>query len=356
MKLRVRRSSKEPRRWIPKNDAEGNFSFDAISYDQDDAGKTFEYKIVEVNDGKKGYTYDSHECTVTVAVEDNGDGTLTCTVTYSDGAAAAFTNKYKPMPVIVDITGNKTLTGKNLANGEFTFELKDEEGKVLATATNKADGSITFKDIEFTKEGTYTYTVTEVAGDDERMTYDETEFTLTITVTDNEGQLEAEIEGDEFEFENEYTPDPVDVVIEGTKTLTGRTLKEGEFTFELTDEDGNVTEATNKADGTIVFNLGKKDEGTYTYTVTEVKGDDKDISYDDSEFTITVTVKNVNGELKATVKGNDFEFVNKYEKPDEPTPTPHTGDNTNMWLWVAIMLAAGLELASLIYVRVRKNK
>ena len=71
---------------------------------------------------------------------------------------------------------------------------------------------------------------------------------------------------------------------------------------------------------------------------------------------ITVTVKNVNGELKATVKGNDFEFVNKYEKPDEPTPTPHTGDNTNMWLWVAIMLAAGLELASLIYVRVRKNK
>ena len=339
-----------------KNDAEGNFSFDAISYDQDDAGKTFEYKIVEVNDGKKGYTYDSHECTVTVAVEDNGDGTLTCTVTYSDGAAAAFTNKYKPMPVIVDITGNKTLTGKNLANGEFTFELKDEEGKVLATATNKADGSITFKDIEFTKEGTYTYTVTEVAGDDERMTYDETEFTLTITVTDNEGQLEAEIEGDEFEFENEYTPDPVDVVIEGTKTLTGRTLKEGEFTFELTDEDGNVTEATNKADGTIVFNLGKKDEGTYTYTVTEVKGDDKDISYDDSEFTITVTVKNVNGELKATVKGNDFEFVNKYEKPDEPTPTPHTGDNTNMWLWVAIMLAAGLELASLIYVRVRKNK
>ncbi len=335
-----------------KNDAEGNFSFDAISYDQDDADKTFEYKIVEVNDGKKGYTYDSHECTVTVAVEDNGDGTLTCTVTYSDGAAAAFTNKYKPIPVIVDITGNKTLTGKNLANGEFTFELKDEEGKVLATATNKADGSITFKDIEFTKEGTYTYTVTEVAGDDENMTYDESEFTLTINVTDNEGQLEAEIEGDEFEFENEYTPIPVEVVIEGTKTLTGRTLKEGEFTFELTDENGDVTEATNKADGTIVFNLGKKDEGTYTYTVTEVKGKDQDIKYDDSEFTITVTVKNENGVLKATVKGNGFEFVNKYN----PSPTPHTGDNTNMWLWVAIMLAAGLELASLIYVRVRKNK
>lgn len=334
------------------NAADGSFSFDAVSFTEADAGKDITYTISEVNDGKKGYTYDGHICDVTVKVTDNGDGTLDCAVTYSDGDKAAFDNKYKPLPTTAKVKGTKSLTGKNLKDGEFTFELKDEEGKVVATATNKADGSIEFEELKFEKEGTYTYTVTEVKGDDEHMTYDESEFKITITVTDNEGQLKAEIEGDELEFENEYTPDLVDVVIEGTKTLTGRTLKEGEFTFELTDENGDVTEATNGADGSIVFNLGKKDEGTYTYTVTEVKGDDKDISYDKSEFTITVTVKNENGVLKATVKGNGFEFVNKYN----PSPTPHTGDNTNMWLWVAIMLAAGLELASLIYVRVRKNK
>ena len=337
------------------NDADGNFSFDAISYDQDDAGKTFEYKIVEVNDGKKGYTYDSHECTVTVEVTDNGDGTLDCAVTYSDGDKAAFENEYKPLPTTAKVKGTKSLTGKNLKDGEFTFELKDEEGKVVATATNKADGSIEFEELKFEKEGTYTYTVTEVKGNDERMTYDESEFTITITVTDSEGQLEAKIEGNDFEFENEYEPIPVEVVIEGTKTLTGRELKDGEFTFELKNENGEViATTTNDADGAIVFELPEEydEEGTYTYTVTEVKGKEEDITYDDSEFTITVTVKNVNGELKATVKGNDFEFVNKYT----PSPTPHTGDNTNMWLWVAIMLAAGLELASLIYVRVRKNK
>ena len=186
------------------NAADGSFAFSELKFTEADAGKTYEYTITEVNDGQAGYTYDSHTCTVTIKVTDNGDGTLAVTPTYSGGAT--FTNPYKPLATSAPFTATKQLTGKTLAAGMFTFELKDANGKVVATATNNADGTVDFGSIEFTEAGTYTFTATEVAGTDKNMTYDGSTKTYTVTVTDNNGQLKAEVSCSDSTFKNTYTP------------------------------------------------------------------------------------------------------------------------------------------------------
>ena len=198
-----------------KNAADGSFQFSALNYvqnaEQKDADTgTFTYTIVEVNDGKDGFTYDSHVCDVTVTVSDNGDGTLACVAELSDGEAASFVNPYTPLATTIKLEATKQLTGRTLKAGEFTFELSDADGKVIATVKNAADGSINFGEIMFTEVGEYTFTAKEVKGTDANVTYDESVLTYVVTVVDNDGQLEATLEdGKDYVFKNKYTEPPV---------------------------------------------------------------------------------------------------------------------------------------------------
>ena len=184
------------------NGADGSFSFSPVTYKQNaeqtdaDTG-TFKYTIVEVNDGQTGWTYDSHVCNVTVTVTDNGNGTLATTVEYGDGKMAAFSNPYKPLATSAPVTAKKVLEGRDLKAGEFTFELRDAEGKVVATATNAASGLVDFGYVGFDEVGTYTFTATEVKGSDANVTYDSSTKTYTVEVVDDGGQLVATVTCDD---------------------------------------------------------------------------------------------------------------------------------------------------------------
>jgi pilin isopeptide linkage protein/uncharacterized repeat protein (TIGR01451 family) len=184
------------------NGADGSFSFSPVTYKQNaeqtdaDTG-TFKYTIVEVNDGQTGWTYDSHVCNVTVTVTDNGNGTLATTVEYGDGKKAAFSNPYKPLATSAPVTAKKVLEGRDLKAGEFTFELRDAEGKVVATATNAASGLVDFGYVGFDEVGTYTFTATEVKGSDANVTYDSSTKTYTVEVVDDGGQLVATVTCDD---------------------------------------------------------------------------------------------------------------------------------------------------------------
>lgn len=182
------------------NDANGNFEFSALSYvknsKKDETGE-HTYSIVEVNDGQRGYTYDSHVCDVTVTVTDNDEGKLNVTVKLSDGKKAAFSNPYKPLATSAPVTAKKVLEGRDLKAGEFTFELRDAEGKVVATATNAASGLVDFGYVSFDEVGTYTFTATEVKGSDANVTYDSSTKTYTVEVVDDGGQLVATVTCDD---------------------------------------------------------------------------------------------------------------------------------------------------------------
>ena len=184
------------------NGADGSFSFSPIAYAQKDGQTdadtgTFEYTIREVNDGQLGYTYDSHVCDVIVTVTDNNNGTLTTAVEYSDGKKAAFNNPYKPLATSAPVTAKKVLEGRDLKAGEFTFELRDAEGKVVATATNAASGLVDFGYVSFDEVGTYTFTAAEVKGADANVTYDSSTKTYTVEVVDDGGQLVATVTCDD---------------------------------------------------------------------------------------------------------------------------------------------------------------
>ena len=172
------------------NAADGSVSFSAISFDR--AG-TYTYSIVEMAGNLGGITYDTTKINVTVTVTNN-EGTLTAAVAYSTGDAAQFTNTYEPADATATITARKVLTGRALQAGEFSFQLLDANGAVIQTVTNAADGSIAFAPITYSSEGTYTYTIAEVAGSAEGVTYDSHRFTVTVTVEDNgQGALVATV-------------------------------------------------------------------------------------------------------------------------------------------------------------------
>ena len=344
------------------NAADGTFTFDELSYTEADAGKEYTYQIVEVNDGKTGYTYDDHICTVTVNVEDNGDGTLTCIATLSDGEQAAFDNPYEPLATSAPFKGTKTIEGKTLQDGEFTFELKDSEGTVVATATNKADGSIDFGTLEFKKEGTFTFTATEVVPSepDPNMTYDTAEHTYTVEVVDNNGQLEATVTGEDGElvkFENEYVPEPVTYDPPVQKVIQGNPEKPETFTFQMKAVTEGAPMPDGSADGikTIqIIGAGSMEfgdmeftePGEWVYQITELKGSADGYTYDSTVYTLTVTVtQNADGTLVDTetfTGGSSSDtavFTNVY-KPS----TPKTGDTTPQ---VGMLALAGVVITGI---------
>ena len=304
-----------------KNKADGSVVFPAIEYT---AAGPHTYTITEKAGNEPGVTYDTASHTVTVDVADNGRGQLEATV---PADKPVFTNTYAAKPGKTVIEAKKVLNGKALEADKYEFELKEND-KVVATAKNTADGSISFPETEYTKAGTYTYTMSEKAGNEAGVTYDKTSHKVTVEVADNgQGQLVATITSEQPVFTNTYTkPAPAadTITIEATKTLVGKELEAGKYEFELKEGDKVIGTATNAADGKVVFpSITYTEAGTHTYTVAEKAGNEENVTYDTTVHTVTVEVAdNGQGKLVSTITGNKPAFVNKYTAPTPP-PTPN---------------------------------
>lgn len=306
---------------------------------------TFTYTVTE-SGSAPGVTNDANAMRkVSYTVTDDGIGHLRVVREGDDGAAFTFTNTYGVAPTDSSVTDQvktvKRLTGRDLAAGEFTFELL-EDGVVVASGTNDVDGNVTLSPIRYEAPGTHTYMLREACpnalGLHKGVTYDGATYTVVTTVSDNgDGTLTAthKLEGttESAGFTNKYHAMPTQVSIGAIKVLEGRELKKDEFSFKLVGEDIEST-VTNDADGKINFDKFEYDEpGTYVYTVSEVKGDEAGMTYDKSVFTATVNVvDDGEGNLKASVtytKGDKsvegIVFNNAYKKPETPTPAPDPG-------------------------------
>lgn len=315
--------------------------------------KEFTYTVTE-SGNVSGVDNDTETSkTFTVTVTDNGDGSLSVESNPAQGALFSFTNTYN-----VDleessptgeggITITKNLDGRNLNDGEFTFELVDQNDTVVATGTNDANGNVELDTVKFTEPGNFTYTIREVKGSLGGVDYDAVQYKATATVTDNgDGTLKVEWsfadasnnglgENASITFNNTYTAQPTSVSLGTGKLIEGRALAAGEFTFKLTDADGNeISTATNEENGAVTFDTITYDTpGDYTYTITEVVPQDTDpftdgiqnngVTYDESVYNATVKVTdNGKGNLTAQISYSTEDgaaplFVNTYTAPAE---------------------------------------
>ena len=312
------------------------FTFKAISYT---ATGSHAYQVKEVAGQDGTITYSDAVLDVTVNVTDDGSGQLTATANKT-AADLTFTNTYTPTATTATITGTKALTGRDLAEGEFFFDLKDADGNVVQTVQNGADGTFGFAPLQLDKVGTYVYTVSERAGATANgVTYDTTVFTATVTVTENAEThaLEAQVAyskggkaADAVAFSNSYAPAATEVKLGASKVLSGEDLKEGQFSFQLKDADGKVLQtAKNAADGTVGFEAISYDKpGTYAYSISEVDDGQKNVTYDAAEHRVTVTVTDDGaGHLVTTVTYDGAVapvFKNTYTPPTTPPTEPPT--------------------------------
>lgn len=306
----------------------------------------FHYTITEKAGGHADVTNDPNPAfTFEVTVTRDNAGNVTANVTnvqdYVKGTPLrTFTNTYTytppvipdPDPIFAAPVAKKILEGRALVAGEFSFELL-ENGKVASTGTNDADGNVVFSDIEFTEAGTHIYTMREIGAGTTAagVTYDATTYQVTADVVeiDNELRVDFAIDGtDGAVFKNAYKAKGTTVIIGATKTLEGRTLAAGEFTFKLTGADGRTYEAKNAADGRIEFPAIDFDKvGTYDFTLVEMNDGQTGITYDDRSYKVTVVVTDDGkGNLVANVtwpNGTPPTFKNTYTKP-VPAVTPGT--------------------------------
>ena len=294
-----------------KNAADGTVTFKEIEFET--AGD-YTYTITEKAGSEKGVTYDTAKHEVKVKVTDNGEGKLVAAVT---GNNPTFTNTYKAAPAKEIIKATKVLDGKKLEADKYEFELKEKESdKVVATAKNAADGTVTFKEIEYAAAGEYTYTITEKAGSEAGVTYDTATHEVTVIVTDDgQGQLVAAVTGNNPTFTNTYKAAPAKIAIEAKKVLNGKELEIDEFEFELKEGDKVVATAKNAAGGLIRFSeISYSTAGVYNYTITEKVGNKLGVTYDKTEHPVTVEVKdNGSGQLVTTVTSETPVFVNDYK-------------------------------------------
>ena len=321
-----------------KNGADGKVSFPEVELSS--AGE-YRYCIREKAGSKPGIIYDTAAHGLTVMAVDNGDGKLECTVSYDGGEAPTFTNRYEARGSF-KAEATKVLEGRDLKAGEFSFELVDKDGKVVATAENGADGKVEFPEVELTAAGIYAYGIREVAGDDSDMVYDTAVRNLTVTATDSgDGTLKCEVAyegGVAAEFVNVLRK-PGTFVARAHKVLNGRELKAGEFGFELVGlgDDGPEGEvlatAENDAAGNVVFPAVEvASAGTYRYRVREKAGSESGVTYDIATYDLTVTaVDNGDGTLACSIAyANESEpqFVNTYAPPTNPPANPPSTTTT----------------------------
>ena len=370
------------------NDAAGNVTFGDVTYtmenvfgDTGDDGtatlsaqrtRTFTYTVTE-SGAVDGVANDPEASkTFTVTVTDNGDGTLSAVSDPAQGAKFSFTNTYSVKPTDSSATGKggitvtKKLTGRDLQDGEFSFELVDHNGQKVAEGTNDADGNVELGAVTFTEPGVYPYTIREVNTALASVDYDAAEYAVTATVTDNgDGTLSVtwKLDGDTpATFTNTYDPVDASVVIGASKVLDGRELKDGEFTFQLTGADEStpmpedakdgVSTATNAANGSIGFGTIVYDQaGTYKYTVSEVNDKQDGVTYDDTtyEVTVTVTDNTAEGRLEATVDYGDataLVFTNTYKKAEATIPKTGAAVILPSVIGFILLLGAGGMYAS----------
>ena len=396
------------------NDAVGNVSFGEIEYtvanvwpesqaaaEAGEAGeaatragatrsKTFTYSVTEAGEFP-GVANEGGVKTFAVTVTDNGDGTLSAVTDPAAGALFTFTNVYGVDPADSSLTGEggvpvtKSLTGRDLVEGEFSFELRDAAtGEVVAEAANAADGTVEMPALTFDAAGTYAYRLSEAPGDRGGVTYDGAVYDVTATVTDDgAGALDVawsvEKGGEALEavtFRNSYEAAPASIALEASKSLTGRDLVEGEFSFVLRDAATGevVAEAANAADGSVSFGRIEFDgAGTYEYEIAEVEGDAEGVTYDDAVFAVRVDVAD-DGDGQLSVADWSYGengapvFENVYVGPSAPqaadpeTPKPlpggslvQTGDATPVWVAVGTALAAAV-VACVAALRLRRPR
>ena len=338
------------------NAADGTVTFEAIEYT---AAGEHTYTISEKAGSEGGVTYDTAKHEVKVAVVDNGAGELVATVTDNN---PTFTNTYKAASTTVNITAKKVLNGKALEAGKYEFELKEGD-KVIGTATNAVDGTVAFAGIEYKEAGEHTYTISEKAGSEAGVTYDTATHKVTVKVVDNgAGKLVATVTDNNPTFTNTYVASSTQVTFTAKKVLNGNKLAAGQFEFELREGDKLIETVKNAADGTVTFKA--KDfakAGVYTYTITEVKGNEEGVTYDPTVHNVTVeVVDNGAGQLVTTVTGNNPTITNTYTEPKKEEPKedpkgeqpkkdlPNTGgaDFTAFSTILGLVLAA---LAGLVY-------
>lgn len=343
---------------------------------------TFTYKVTE-SGSADGVTNDTETKTVSFKVTDHGDGKLTVErLGAASDPAFAFTNTYSVQPTDSSVTDQvkvtKQLTGRDMAAGEFAFELL-EGNNVVATGTNSADGSVALSPITYTKPGAHSYMLREVGGGTHKagVEYDGSVFAVTTTVTDNgNGTLsvahKVDNDANAVGFTNSYAPAATSVTLGASKVLNGKSLEDGEFSFTLEGEDGTQLTAGNDANGMIVFPAIQYSEtGTYQYTLSEVKGSETGVTYDEAAYAVTVAVEDDDeGSLVATVSyegGKAPVFNNTYQEPEGPAAADDpvsfvkaavsgaakTGDNL---LGIAGAIAAVAAVAAAVAVLSRRKK
>ena len=343
----------------------------------------FTYKVTE--SGSADGVINDTQATKTVSFEvtDDGNGKLTVErLGAASDPAFAFTNTYSVQPTDSSVTDQvkvtKQLTGRDMAAGEFAFELLEGD-KVVATGTNSADGSVTLSPITYTKPGTHSYMLREVGGGTHKagVEYDGSVFAVTTTVTDNgNGTLsvthKVDNDANAVGFTNSYAPAATSVTLGASKVLNGKSLEDGEFSFALEGEDGMRLTAGNDANGMVAFPAIQYSEtGTYQYTLSEVKGSETGVTYDEAAYAVTVAVEDDGeGSLVATVSyegGKAPVFNNTYQEPEGPAAADDpvsfvkaavsgaakTGDNL---LGIAGAIAAVAAVAAAVAVLPRRKK
>ena len=287
----------------------GKITFEPIEFT---AEGEHTYTVKEVKGDNATIAYDASEKQVTIKVTRVGNA-LQAEVVYPE--SKTFTNAFTPNATTATIELTKELTGRDLVDGEFSFELYEGANK-LQTVTNKS-GKVSFDAISYTAEGEHTYTVKEVKGDNATITYDASEKQVTVKVTRDGEALKAEVIYPESKtFTNAFTPKAANATIELTKELTGRDLVDGEFSFELYEGANKLQTVTNKAGKVSFESISYTAEGEHTYTVKEVKGTTPGITYDTSEKQVTVKVTKDGNNLKATVVYPESKvFTNTYSAP-----------------------------------------
>ena len=291
------------------NDANGKIQFPELTLTEE---KTYTYTISEKAGDVAGVEYDPNAYEVNVVVKDNGQGQLVAT---PDAENITFTNVYKAKPAKATITATKVLNGKELEADKYEFELKEGD-KVVATAKNAADGTVTFPVISYDAAGPHTYTITEKAGSEKGVTYDESTHKVTVNVTDNgQGQLVATVPDNNPTFTNTYKAAETKATITATKVLNGKALEADKYEFELKEGDKVVATAKNAADGTVTFPVISYDAAdNHTYTISEKAGSEKGVTYDTAKHEVKVAVTdNGQGQLVATVTDNNPTFTNTYK-------------------------------------------
>ena len=310
------------------------------------------YAVTEKETGNSALQQNTQTQTFRVVVKDNGTGKLT--VESGTGKKLNFENIYKSDKATVNFEGQKVLEGRNLKADEFTFKVTSDDADApmpkAREAQNRANGSVNFGTVTYGKddlgdatEKTFTYKVSE-SGKQPGVSNDTETKIVKVTVKDDgKGHITAETDPKTaplFAFNNTYSTKPMDSAVTGQvqikKALAGRAMEDGEFHFVLKDEKGKtVGEGTNDKDGNISFPaLTFKNVGTYNYTVEEVAGNDRHITYDATPYKVSAVVTdNLDGTLKVTWKSGTgaILFKNTYRvDPTDVTPSVEkkiTGEN-----------------------------